>query len=413
MKKTRTTLYNLKSYIETTKSGIKLVYTPNKNNFTSITFIINSGSCYKDNDESLLFEKFISYSLKDNDLFKYLLNNSITFTSDIDFHSSYYQFNTFLSGEDIILYFINKLNSFSPTEEMIDNFINYINVSNNQPSLQLKKYLCDNLFSSSPMRKGNLLLPSDISKIYIGGISNYFIDAYKSENISIHISGPLSKKEIKKLFVSLNNSISYFNGQDLYEIKSYNEDASFIKKGFVSIPTKSDISYLSCGIKLPSFDQIMGRFNNLAITLLYLTKYICFDLNSDFIQGISSCSSELLLTDIESNGKEGLLYIIFKTSKADKLMTLVNSFISRLQSRFSREVFLENKKQVFAFLYDKLNHPQTFIKSLNYPYHKVMEYTKVISQIKKVKYEELVDFILYLTTFARSFVEIKSSLSEK
>ena len=42
-----------------------------------------------------------------------------------------------------------------------------------------------------------------------------------------------------------------------------------------------------------------------------------------------------------------------------------------------------------------------------------MEYTKVISQIKRVKYEELVDFILYLTTFARSFVEIKSSLSEK
>ena len=176
MKKEYTSEYSIKSFVETTKSGIKLIYTPNKNNYTSTSFVISAGSCYKDNNSSLLYSNIISSSIKDSELFNFLLLNQITFSSTIDYTNTYYLFNSFSFSEEVILFFAKKLNALFPSQEMIDNFLLNIN-KKYQPISLLKKYLCDNLFISSPIKKANLLLPTEISNISLDDLRSFYFDA--------------------------------------------------------------------------------------------------------------------------------------------------------------------------------------------------------------------------------------------
>ena len=407
MKKVRH-YFGIKEYRYKTKSGIDLVYLPNKKNYSTVVFNINAGSIYKNNESSLYYSNLIPTIIKDNDLFSFLLKSQATFSCSVNYSNTTYQFNSFDKGEDIILYFLSRLNNLLISQENLDSFIKNIRNYSYQTSLILSSHLNDNLFISSPFSYGNVIKESDVI-LSLESAKKFYFDAYKKENVSIYISGPLTKKEANDFFISLDNKISYFSiKQEIKEIQ-YNENYSSTKRSFSILQSKYPTSYLSFGYKLPRIDQLLNRFDKFLVPYLYLTKYACFDLNGDFLKTVNNSDANFIETSIDSSGFETSFLLMFEVGKEERLTKFLNEYSLHLSTRVDKYVFSNAKRYAFATLFDNIIHPNTIASSLNYKFCKSLEYTKLLKLIKRAKYDEFISFLTYFQTFPKSTFLLKSS----
>lgn len=391
-----------------TKAGIKIIYIHSKNIFTSIDFCISGGLIYKNNKYSPLCSNLIPFILKDNELFSFLLENQTTFSCKTNYLNTIYQFNSIGKEEEIILYFINRLNNLVISKECIDSFTKYMNNYFYDTNNLLQNKMYDNLFFSSPLIEANMPL-NNIGEIEIDIVKNFYFDAYKKENIKIYITGPLNKKNILKLFDNLDNQISYFNNSGNIEKRIYSENYSSIKRNYLLIQSSFYKNYLAFGIKLPMINQLINRFDKFLIPYLYLTKYACFDLNLEFLSSVNNSEAKYISSYIDSSGIDSMFMIIFEGEKEEKITKIFNEYFSYLSSKVDKYVFNNAKRYCFSLLFDGLIHPNTIVASLNYQFNEILDYQKLVKLIKKIKYDEFISFLSYFSKFLKSVVSIKSN----
>ena len=400
--------FGLKEYRYVTSSGITLSYIQTKNIYTNVTFNISSGSTYKNNESSLYYAHLIPSIIKDSDLFSFSLKNQITFSSSVNYLNTVYKFNSFSKCEEIVIYFLDRLNNLVINNDNLNNFIKNSKYSFYNHNSIIKRNLFDNIFSSSPIRSGNVILESS-DNLSVEEANNYFLDAYRKSNINVFITGPLNKKEIQTLFHNIESKISYSRQEKSINTSTYNENYTSVNRTYSLINGNYHINYLSMGIKLQRFDQLLNRFDILLIPYLYLTKFACFDLNSEFIKSVNNAEANYIDCNIESSNYDGVIYFNFEVDKEEKLMKFLNDYTTHLVNRLDKYVFNNAKRFAFASLFEKIIHPYLVSETLNYQFSNVIEYTRLLKLIKKVKYDDFISFVSYFQTFPKSIVLLKSS----